>query len=181
LEGRKNCQRDGHGTRSTAAVKPSRRSRAAALATYPGPAEDLRDALAWAVSHPEEVGPVADTASAYFLAPSAGSVRALTLLFAPSVLSAAPDLRANIKGAFITSAQSHFKAAGHDVGPRNATNMYYGSPEETTAHAPPTLFSALPDEEVKWLSPLAPIECERDPQWFKVVVGDFHKALGGRA
>jgi hypothetical protein len=59
--------------------------------------------------------------------------------------------------------------------------MYYGSPEEMTAHAPPTLFGALPDEGVKWLSTLLLIECERDPQWLKVVVGDFHKVLGGRA
>ncbi|KAJ7804184.1 Alpha/Beta hydrolase protein [Mycena olivaceomarginata] len=149
-------------------------------ATYPGAAEDLRDALVWTVSHPDELGPAADTASAYFLAHSAGGVHALTLLLEPSVLSAAPELRAHIKGAIIASAPSHFEPVGHDVGPRDATNMYYGSPEATMAHAPLTLFRALPDEAVKSLPPLALIECERDPEWFKVVIGDFHKALGER-
>ncbi|KAJ7348313.1 hypothetical protein DFH08DRAFT_639123, partial [Mycena albidolilacea] len=122
-----------------------------------------------------------DSTSTYFLAHSASGVYAFTLLFMPSILSTAPDLHANIKGTFIASAQSHFKPTGHDVGPYNMTNMYYGSPEEMTVHALPTLFQALPDEGVKWLSPLTLIECEHDPQWFKVVVGDFHKVLGGRA
>ncbi|KAJ6596192.1 hypothetical protein DFH09DRAFT_1072246 [Mycena vulgaris] len=38
----KNGRRDGHGTRSTGAVEPSRRQRAAALSPSPGPAQARR-------------------------------------------------------------------------------------------------------------------------------------------
>ncbi|KAJ7934510.1 hypothetical protein B0H13DRAFT_2305610 [Mycena leptocephala] len=63
-----------------------RSARLAPGTTYPGPALDLRDALAWAVPHSHLLGPDADTAST-FLGHSSGGVHILTLLFEPTILA----------------------------------------------------------------------------------------------
>ncbi|KAF8192258.1 alpha/beta hydrolase domain-containing protein [Mycena galopus ATCC 62051] len=148
--------------------------------TYPGPAEDLRDALSWVVAHADDLGPSADTTSAFFLGHSAGGVHTLTLLLEPSVLASTPELRAHIKGAVIASAPCHFDPAGHESKVGAETDMYYGSREATTLHAPLALLGALPEEGVTSLPPLALITCDRDPEWFKVVLKDFHGALNER-
>jgi len=148
--------------------------------SYPGPAEDLRDALAWAVAHPEDLGPDADTASAFFLGHSAGGTHALTLLLEPSVLASVPDLRKHIKGAAIASAPCHCEPVGLEIDIREQTNMYYGSREATAARDPLALLRAASEDALASMPPLALITCEKDPEWFKVVLGDFHKALGER-
>ncbi|KAJ7609194.1 Alpha/Beta hydrolase protein [Mycena polygramma] len=103
--------------------------------TYPGPSEDLRDALAWAVAHAENLGPDADTATVFFLGHSAGGVHTLTLLLEPTVLAGVPDLRARIKGVVIASAPFHFEPQGHDLGENKPTILYYGSRERSSRTA----------------------------------------------
>ncbi|KAK7036205.1 esterase lipase thioesterase family protein [Favolaschia claudopus] len=119
--------------------------RLAPQTTYPGPAEDLRDALAWVVAHPEHLGDSADTSSVFFLGHSAGGTHTMTLLLEPSILASAPGLAKRIKGAAIASTPFHF-----DLG------------------------------EAGGGADLALITCERDPEWFKIVLRDFHKELGER-
>ncbi|KAJ7771272.1 Alpha/Beta hydrolase protein [Mycena maculata] len=140
--------------------------------TFPGPAEDLRDALSWAVANLRED---ADIDSIFFLGHSAGGVHTLTLLLEPSILASAPSLR--IKGVAISSAPFHFGPSGIEVIGREPVNMYYGSPEETQAKNPLALLNAASPELIKALPPLALIRCERDPAWFKVVGQDFNVAL----
>ncbi|KAJ7120576.1 alpha/beta-hydrolase [Mycena crocata] len=143
--------------------------------TFPGPAEDLRDALAWAVSHSAELGPDADIESTFFLGHSAGGVHVLTLLLEPSILAAAPNLR--IKGAVIASAPWHFSPAGIEMDAREPTNMYYGSAETTQLHDPLGLLRAAPPELIKSLPSLLLLQCEYDPEWFNIVAKDFEEAL----
>ncbi|KAF7358870.1 Esterase lipase thioesterase family protein [Mycena sanguinolenta] len=149
--------------------------RLAPQTTYPGPAEDLRDALSWAVAHPEELGPDADTASVFLMGHSAGGVHILTLLLAPSILT--PELRAHLKGAILASAACHYEPAGAQPDNREGLIMYYGSLEASAQQSPLALLQALSKDSVTALPPLAMIICERDPEWFKIVGSDFRTAL----
>ncbi|KAJ6603602.1 alpha/beta-hydrolase [Mycena vulgaris] len=139
--------------------------------TFPGPVEDVRDALSWAVAHPAELGPDADIDSVFFLGHSVGGVHTLTLLLHPPVLAGAPGVR--IKGAAVASPP--FYSAPGSIEP--PTLMYYGSPEQTAAHEALPLLRAASPELIKSLPPLAHIRCEHDPEWFKVVARDFDAAL----
>lgn len=154
--------------------------RLAPQTTYPGPVEDVRDALAWAVVHPADLGPDADIASVFLLGHSAGGVHALTLLLEPTVLASVPDLRARIKGATIASAPCHFEPKGHKMDAREPVDMYYGSQELATAREPLALLRSAPAEAIGALPPLVLLKCEHDPAWFKVVLDDFRKALEER-
>ncbi|KAJ6566759.1 Alpha/Beta hydrolase protein [Mycena capillaripes] len=147
---------------------------------YTSPPADLRDALAWATAHTEDLGSDADPSSVFFLGHSAGGVHTLTLLLEPTILAATPDLYKHIKGAMIASAPFHFEPVGHEMSMRKPTNMYYGSRETTVAHDPLALFRAAPGEAVATLPPLALLKCEYDPAWLKAVFDDFDKALGKR-
>ncbi|KAJ7737068.1 Alpha/Beta hydrolase protein [Mycena metata] len=143
--------------------------------TFPGPAEDIRDALSWAVAHSADLGPDADLESLFLLGHSAGGVHALTLLLEPSILKSTPSLR--IKGVAVGSACFHFEPKDLEVALREPANMYFGSREATKAHDPLGLFLAASPETVKALPPLAILTAEYDPEWFKVVAKDFEAAL----
>ncbi|KAJ6492061.1 Alpha/Beta hydrolase protein [Mycena sanguinolenta] len=136
--------------------------RLAPQATYPASAEDVPR-------------PDADTTSVFLVGHSAGGVHVLTLLLAPSILTA--ELRAHLKGVVIASAPCHYDVAGPENGERERTTMYYGSSEAITQHSPLALLQDSSKETVGALPPLVMIICERDPEWFKIVGSDFRTAL----
>ncbi|KAJ7198903.1 alpha/beta hydrolase domain-containing protein [Mycena haematopus] len=151
--------------------------RLAPQTTYPGPAEDLRDALSWAVAHTEDLGPDADPASSFFIGHSAGGVHVLTLLLESSIFAPTPELRTHIKGGVIASAPCHFEPAGVESKGHEPTYMYYGSREATAQHAPLALLRALSKDSVTSLPPLAMVIADHDPEWFKLVGSDFRAVL----
>ncbi|KAJ7115404.1 alpha beta hydrolase domain-containing protein [Mycena epipterygia] len=138
--------------------------------TFPGPAEDLRDALAWAGAHPTELGPDADLQSIFLMGHSAGGVHVLTLLLNPAIAEGLP----RIKGAVSVSAPLHFEPAGIEIDLGGPLDMYYGSTENANKQNPLALLRAASGEG---LPPLALVSCERDPAWFPVVGKDFYEAL----
>ncbi|KAF7334699.1 Esterase lipase thioesterase family protein [Mycena venus] len=148
--------------------------------TYPGPAHDLRDALAWAVSNPHLLGPNADTASIFLLGHSSGGVHILTFLFEPAVLAGRPELRAHVKGAIIASALFHFNSEGMDTRLRDHVNAYYASPEAAAVQSPLALLRGASDAVITALPALALITCARDPEWLKFDLSDSYEALGRR-
>ncbi|CAK5277906.1 unnamed protein product [Mycena citricolor] len=125
--------------------------------TYPGPAEDLRDALQWVTSHPDETGPGADLDKVFFLGVSAGAAHTLTLLFSPSIIG---GLLSKIKGATVVSAPYH-----SDVG-LDTTATYYGSEARAKTCSPLALLSGASDETIKSLPPLLMVRSEREPPKF---------------
>ncbi|KAJ7470030.1 Alpha/Beta hydrolase protein [Mycena galericulata] len=141
--------------------------------TFPGPAEDIRDAVSWAVAHSAELGPDADVGSVFLLGHSAGGVHTLTLLLSPFIRHASAQ-RLPIKGALISSVPSHFPPTG---GSKDPWVMYYGSSEATQEHEPLALVNAAAPELIKGLPPLSLMKCERDPDWFKLIAKDFDVAL----
>ncbi|KAK7036194.1 esterase lipase thioesterase family protein [Favolaschia claudopus] len=150
--------------------------------TYPGPAEDLRDALKWAVDHPDELGPNADLSTVFFLGHSAGGTHTATMFLETSILAGAPELARRIKGVAIASAPFHFEGesegGGADV--REKADIYYGSASATQLHNPLVLLRRMNETSMKLLPRLVLITCENDPEWFKTVLRDFHQELAKR-
>ncbi|KAJ7155631.1 Alpha/Beta hydrolase protein [Mycena filopes] len=153
--------------------------RLAPAATYPGAAEDVRDALAWAANAPPAaLGPDADVERVFLVAHSAGGTHALTLLLDPAVSPNLPSM--NIKGAAVVSACCHFEPKDAKVDVIDPAAMYFGSVKAMKEQAPLGLLRAAPPEAVKALPPLAILDCEHDPAWLKIVAADFEAALGER-
>jgi acetyl esterase/lipase len=148
--------------------------------TYPGPALDLRDALAWAVAHSRLLGPDADMTSTFLLGHSSGGVHILTLLLEPAILAGRPELRTHIKGAIIASALFHFNSEGMDNRLRDHVNAYYVSPEAAAVQSPLALLRGASDAMIKALPALALITCARDPEWLKLDLSDSYEELSRR-
>lgn len=147
--------------------------------TFPGSAEDLRDALAWATAHPADLGPDADASSTFLMGHSAGGVHVLTLLLHPALAPGLP----RIKGAVSVSTPLHYEPAGIDI---KLGGVYYGSAAAAIAQSPLALFRAAARGQgagaaaggrVAGLPPLALVSCEHDQDWFPVVGRDFYEAL----
>jgi len=79
-------------------------------AKFPEPMEDVRDAIAWTVSHAaeltSEIDAPADVDNIFAMGCSAGSVTVSTLLLHPTLLP--PDLRPRIKGIILQSGEYRF-------------------------------------------------------------------------
>ncbi|KAJ7463317.1 alpha/beta-hydrolase [Mycena latifolia] len=137
--------------------------RLAPATTFPGPAHDLRAALAWAAAN---LADTADLGRVYLVGHSAGGVHVLTLL----LHEPAPVPGVTVKGTVIASAPYHFGGSAMADG-------YYGTPESTAANAPLGLLNASFDEVLGSLPPLALVHCARDPPEFVAAHGDFVEAL----
>ncbi|KAJ7056091.1 Alpha/Beta hydrolase protein [Mycena amicta] len=146
---------------------------------FPAPAEDVRDAIAWVLEHPAELGQ-ADTERVFLLGHSVGGVHALTMLLHPPILAGerGQKVKDAIKGAVLASSPYHFSPAGvllPNSTTTDAATAYYGSPESTEAYSPLGLLLSSPTPATV-LPPLALVSCEKDPTWFTAVGKDWVKA-----
>lgn len=142
--------------------------RLAPATTFPGPAEDVRAALAWAVAHPADLGDSADLERVFLMGHSAGGVHAFTVPYHPPSRTPVPGLP--LRGVVLVSVPFHFDFPGMG----STGDVYYGSPGGTAAHSPLALLKAAPEFVPP---PLALVQGERDPPGFFVVAKDFNGAL----
>ncbi|KAL0948409.1 hypothetical protein HGRIS_010990 [Hohenbuehelia grisea] len=149
---------------------------------FPGPAQDVADAVRWVVEHPQDAsGPNAldlDLDSIFLIGQSAGAAHVATSLLYPNLI--APSVRPRIRGAVLIAGAYHLHPAGTTTGFEELVNMYWASEAEARATVPLALLNGLAAEDVKALPPLLLVEGEREPQWVKVVGKDFYEALKGR-
>ncbi|KAK7032683.1 esterase lipase thioesterase family protein [Favolaschia claudopus] len=138
--------------------------------TYPGPALDLRDALAWAISHPDVLGPGADIHSIFLLGHSSGAMHILTFFLEPSIHTA--KIHPHIKGAIIASALFNVDSEDMDERLRQHVNAYYVSQEAAAMQSPLALLRQAPNTA---LPDISLIICAHDPGWLKL---DLLKSYG---
>nr|GAT55706.1 esterase lipase thioesterase family protein [Mycena chlorophos] len=152
--------------------------------TFPAPAEDVRDAVAWVVDNAAEVGSgkvELDTEKVFVIGHSAGGVHLLTSLLHPPVLAglAGDKYKKALKGAVALS-PPYRSGPTHDVSPNpkseQAEHLYYGSAEFAAKHTLIPLLQAHPDSAAA-LPPLALVQCEYDPPWFLATRKEWDEAL----
>jgi len=137
--------------------------------TFPGPAQDIRDAIFWVVQNPLRLissgSPSPDTNKLLVMGHSAGAAHIATMLFSPSILALTDDLRSKIVAAILISGP-------YDLGPMQADwpsavvhEQYWGSLGVAKANDPLHLFHRLEALFVERLPKFLLVEGEWEPDW----------------
>ncbi|KAF9483670.1 alpha/beta-hydrolase [Pholiota conissans] len=136
---------------------------------FPGPAEDVRDAVRWATQNVEDLvspgSPAPDADRIVLMGHSAGAAHIATLLFHPQVLPQDDALRTRIKAAVLESPPYDLSTMTMEWPTANVHATYWGTLEEAKKDDPLNLYRRLPIEAVEKLPKLLMVEGELEPDW----------------
>ena len=157
-------------------------------ATYPGPVEDVRDALAWVLanaptvtSSPASTLPTSTPLSSLFvLSHSAGSNHLASLYLSPALLPLDSPVRAATRGLVPGGGAYHFDFSKPGVLPPGVAEGYYGSEAAALSQMPLQLLADAPEELVKGLPEVFVLKSENEPGLIEESNEVFVKALEGR-
>ena len=152
--------------------------------TFPGPAEDVRDAILWVVQNPQHLissnSPSPDTNRLLIMGNSAGAAHAATMIFSPNILALTHDLRSKIVAVILVSGP-------YDLGPMQADwpsasvhAQYWGSLEVAKANDPLHLFRRLEATFIERLPKFLLVEGEWEPDWLLDAGKALQQALTDR-
>lgn len=150
---------------------------------FPGPAEDVRDAVRWAVAHPENLvgahagAPPADLDALVLLGHSAGAAHIATLLFHLGVLAADDPLRARIRAAVLESPPYDLSAMTPAWPTADVHAAYWRTLDEAKAHDPLHLYRRLAPSVAARLPALLMVEGEREPDWLVYAGNEFSREM----
>jgi len=116
--------------------------------TFPGPAEDVRDAISWIIQNPQLLissgSPSPAINRLLIMGHSAGAAHIATMLFSPNILGLTDDLRSKIVAVILVSGP-------YDLGPMQADwpsasihAQYWGSLEAAKSQRPSSPLSSSP-------------------------------------
>ncbi|KDR72970.1 hypothetical protein GALMADRAFT_125849 [Galerina marginata CBS 339.88] len=152
---------------------------------FPGPAEDIRDAIRWVINNPENLvsdgSPFPDLNTIVMMGHSAGAAHIATLLFHPNVLLDNDELRSKIKAAVLESPPYDLSAMTMDWGETAAIHTkYWGTLEGAKANDPLHLYRRLPNTVIEALPKILMVEAEREPDWLANAGTAFHEEIRTR-
>ncbi|KAF4596604.1 hypothetical protein EYR40_007705 [Pleurotus pulmonarius] len=149
---------------------------------FPGPAEDIRDAVTWVVDNlnkSSDAGlPQAETSSIFIMGHSAGAAHTCTTAFYPGLAPA--ELKQRIKGLVLMSGAYHNFPAGTKGDFEDLKDVYWSGEEHMKKNEPLQLLQGVPDSEVAKIPSLLLVEGEREPEWLQIVGEDFYKEASKR-
>lgn len=136
---------------------------------FPGPAEDVRDAVRWVTQNTENLvstgSPRPDVDNLILMGHSAGAAHIATMLFHPQVLSAEDELWSKITAAVLESPPYDLSAMTSDWPSAEVHATYWGSLDEAKAADPLHLYRQLPISAIEKLPKLLMVEGELEPDW----------------
>ncbi|KJA16593.1 hypothetical protein HYPSUDRAFT_58130 [Hypholoma sublateritium FD-334 SS-4] len=153
---------------------------------FPGGAEDVRDAVRWAIVNPaclrldaaEGAEPALDRIA--LLAHSAGAAHVATMLFNHGVLPADDPLRVRIRAVALQAPPYDLSGMTAAWPTAHVHAAYWTSLEAAHAADPLHLYRALSEAEANALPALLMVEGEREPDWL-IAAGDaFVKEVKGK-
>jgi len=156
-------------------------------AVFPQPAEDVRDALFWAIQNPDSLvsptSPRPDLENVLMMGHSAGAAHIATMHLHPDVMKNCQELRSKIKGIILVSGPHDV----HDVSPTSADGevykLYWGSTQAAEKNDPLHLCRDVPAEIGATLPHTLIVEGEFEPKWIldgQVTFGAALKAKSRR-
>jgi len=149
--------------------------------TFPGPAEDVRDALRWVVQNKECLVSAAstnpDTDDITLMGHSAGAAHIATMLFLTDVLPKDDPLRARIRAAILESPPFDLSGMTMDWPTSEAHANYWGTLDEAKECDPLHLFRRLEQEVIEKLPRILMVEGEFEPEWLIDAGKVFHKEV----
>ncbi|KAL0956641.1 hypothetical protein HGRIS_002774 [Hohenbuehelia grisea] len=150
--------------------------------TYPGPAEDVRDAMQWVVEHTAKLASLSveapDAGSIFVMAQSVGPVHVSAALWHPGLMS--EELKACVKGVIFIGGAYHLHPEGAQTGYEELVDIYWGSDEQAERTAPLTLFNNIPEYELRNVPRILMVESENEPKWAEITGNDFYDAAKAR-
>ncbi|KAF6756684.1 alpha/beta hydrolase domain-containing protein [Ephemerocybe angulata] len=155
--------------------------------TYPGPVEDVRDAMSWVVQNVDEVL----TSNAvprssllldklFILGHSAGAFHTGTLVFNPDVLPFDSDLRARIAGAAMFGGPYDLAAVEAGTERGKIYEQYFGGVDEAKKKDILALVRNYPDGEVGRLPDLVLLKAEQEPDFLHEASDGLKKEIERR-
>ena len=146
--------------------------------TFPGPAEDVRDAISWVVKNPQHLissgSPSPSSNRLIVMGHSAGAAHIATMLFSPNVLALNEDLRSKIIAAILISGPYDLRPMQSSWASASIHAQYhFGSIEAAKANDPLHLFYGLEAAFIERLPKFLLVEGEWEPDWLH----DAGKAL----
>ena len=137
--------------------------------TFPGPAEDVRDAISWVVHNPQHLissgSPSPNPNRLILMGHSAGAAHIATMLFNPNVLTLTDELRSKIAAAILISGPYDLGLMQTDWPSALAHEQYWGSLEVAKANDPLHLFQGLEEIFIERLPKILLVEGEWEPDW----------------
>lgn len=119
---------------------------------FPDPSKDIKDAIAYAVSHADEINsdaPVqADLDQIFVMGHSAGAAILASMFLLPDFLPI--ELKSRIRGAILKAGVYHFHTKTSGI-PSDTITAYYGSAENISRNEPLALLDAASDDAVRSL------------------------------
>lgn len=150
--------------------------RLAPVASYPGPANDVRDALLWITSHPESLqgdsGAVSgDPQKIFMIGHSAGALLLSSVFLDPSITKGNPLPRTTglvlCGGAYVLRNEPHVEQAAD----------FYGGMDQLKASEPLGLLQNASRGAVQALPPVLLIESENEPPTVGAAGAEFKAAF----
>ncbi|KAF8906995.1 alpha/beta hydrolase domain-containing protein [Gymnopilus junonius] len=152
--------------------------------TFPGPAEDVRDAVRWVVKNPENLAsdgsPSPDTNAIAVMGHSAGAAHIATMLFHPNILTKEDELRSKIFAAILESPPYDLSAMTTEWESTPVHLQYWGSLEAAKANDPLHLYRRLPKPVLESLPKMLMVEGEKEPEWLIDAGRLFHDEVRQR-
>ncbi|PPQ96014.1 hypothetical protein CVT26_016176 [Gymnopilus dilepis] len=152
--------------------------------TFPGPAEDVRDAIRWVVQNPENLvsdgTPSPDNHAIALMGHSAGGAHIGTMLFHPTVLAQEDELRTRIFAVVFEAPPYDLTALSEEWNTAPIYVQFWGSLEAAKANDPLHLYRRLPKPTLERLPRMLMVEGEKEPEWLIEVGKMFHDEVRQR-
>ncbi len=152
--------------------------------TFPGPAEDVRDALRWVVQNKgclvSEASTNPDTDDIVLMGHSAGAAHIATMLFLTNVLPKDDPLRARFRAAVLESPPFSLSGMTTDWPTSEAHASYWGTLDKAKDNDPLHLFRRLEQEVIEKLPRILIVEGEFEPEWLIDARKVFHNEVKDR-
>ncbi|KAF9524811.1 alpha/beta hydrolase domain-containing protein [Crepidotus variabilis] len=138
---------------------------------FPGPAEDVRDAIRWTVENKDvclfsESSPNPDVENILLMGHSAGAAHIATMLFLTDVLAENDALRKNIAAIILESPPFDLSAMTPDWPTASVHAAYWGGTlEQAKENDPLHLYKRLNNTIIHQLPKTLMVEAEFEPEW----------------
>ncbi|KAG6841590.1 hypothetical protein C0991_009346 [Blastosporella zonata] len=154
--------------------------RLAPATIFPGAAEDVRDAILWAIKNQEHLTtpttPSPNTAAIFLMGHSAGAIHVISALTIPETPESSV-LLPSIAGVILHAGVYDYKGFDPNHSWYNIATQYYGGVEGLKSKAPLGLLQSASDATVAALPRVLLVLGELEPEWISKSSDRFGKAI----
>ena len=158
--------------------------------TYPGPVEDIRDAMSWILNNANEALTTRHTSreslqldNLFVLGHSAGAFHTGSLLFSPDILTFDSDVRGRLGGVAMFAGPYDLGELKDGTERAKIYQDYFGSIEEAQRHDIANLVRQYPQDKVASLPHVVLLRAEEEPGFLlrdtQILKAELAKKLGG--